>query len=304
MITFLVFFSCKKTEDDTSQATVIDESIVINSANLNDYKESLKGITTINGDVEINDINFLYPAFMSDVETITGDLTIRNNESMESLEGLEKLRSVRSLKIFSNNVLANLEAIRELEISQDLIIGNTTATDIPELDVDMLAGKVDILSNNNLVSLTFLENLVSADKLTVKDNEVLPNFDGLEKLTQVEGVTNISNNMNLNSLEGLNNLESSSSITIFSNLKLETLDALTKLTQVPNSFQVTNNYNLVSIEGIQNLTDCASMKFTINSTLEDFCPLKPFIENNPSTTFEISGNLENPIIQDILDDCP
>ena len=207
MITFLVFFSCKKTEDDTSQATVIDESIVINSANLNDYKESLKGITTINGDVEINDINFLYPAFMSDVETITGDLTIRNNESMESLEGLEKLRSVRSLKIFSNNVLANLEAIRELEISQDLIIGNTTATDIPELDVDMLAGKVDILSNNNLVSLTFLENLVSADKLTVKDNEVLPNFDGLEKLTQVEGVTNISNNMNPSQLLQMRNVK-------------------------------------------------------------------------------------------------
>ena len=43
------------------------------------------------GDVEINDINFLYPAFMSDVETITGDLTIRNNESMESLEGWKNL---------------------------------------------------------------------------------------------------------------------------------------------------------------------------------------------------------------------
>ena len=67
-----------------------------------------------------------------------------------------------------------MEAIRELEISQDLIIGNTTATDIPELDVDMLAGKVDILSNNNLVSLTFLENLVSADNLQLRIMKFYP----------------------------------------------------------------------------------------------------------------------------------
>ncbi len=302
-ITFLVFFGCKKDEPETP-STIIEESITINSANLNFYKEELKGITTINGDVEIIDINFLYPAFMSDVEEITGDLIIRNNESMESLEGLEKLKSVNSLKIFNNNALANLDAIRDLKVSHDLIIGNTSAAEIPELDINVLTGEIDVFSNNSLLSFTFLENLTSADELSIKDHETLPNLVGMENLTQIAGTTNISNNMKLNSLEGINNLESTSSITIFSNLKLTTLDALANLTQVPNQYQVTNNYNLVSIEGIQNLENCAAVKITLNSTLEDLCPLKPFIQNNSSATIEVFGNLENPSVQDILDDCP
>lgn len=303
MIIIVLFFSCKKDDGDEPQSTVIDHSIVINSSSLNFYKEELKGITTINGDVEINDINFLYPAFMSDVETITGDLIIKNNESMESLEGLEKLKTVNSLKVFSNNVLANLEAIRDLKISHDIVIGKTIAADIPELDIDALTGEVNIYSNRNLESLSFLENLTSADKFTLKDNEVLANLDGLEKLTQIEGVINISKNIKLSSLDGMNNLQSSSSVTIFDNLKLTTLDALTNLTQILNQLQVTDNYNLGSIEGIQNLENCANVKITINSSLEDFCPLKSFIQNNPSSTIEIYGNAENPIVQDILDDC-
>jgi hypothetical protein len=303
LMALLIFFSCKKEEAD-EPSTTIDENIEINSSSLNFYKEELIGITTINGDVEINDINFLYPSFMSDVETITGDLIIRNNVSMESLEGLEKLKSVRSLKIFSNNVLANLEAIRELKISQDLVIGNTKVADIPELDIEVLTGEVNVYSNSNLISFSFLENLTSADKFTIKDNETLPNLDGVEKLTQIAGQINISNNIKLNSLEGMNNLGSCSSSIIFSNLKLSTLDALANLTQVTDQLQVTNNYNLISIEGIQNLTDCAAVKFTLNATLENLCPLKPFIEANPSTTIEIFGNAENPTVQDILDDCP
>lgn len=303
MISFLVFFSCKKDEPET-QTTIIEKSIVIDNFNLNFYKENLKGIKTVDGDVEIRNINYLYPEFMSDVETITGDLIIRNNESMESLEGLEKLKSVRSLKIFSNNVLANLEAIRELKISQELVIGNTSATDIPDLDINVMTGEVNIYSNPNLVSLSFLKKLTSTDKLKIKNHETLPNFDGLENLTQVAGQTNISNNMKLNSLEGLNNLVSTSSITIFSNLKLTNLDALTNLTQVPNHYQVTNNYNLVSIEGMQNLDNCTSVTITLNATLENLCPLKPFIQNNSTSVIEITGNLENPTVQDILNDCP
>jgi len=129
------------------------------------------------------------------------DLIIQNNPNLLSFDGLENIETTLfTLEINDNDSITDLTGFLGITTIDDLFVANNTSlSSLTGLDNLELASGIILINNDALLSLNFF-NEVIACSLTITDNEILQNLDGLAENTGDfcgGGFLTITNNPNL-----------------------------------------------------------------------------------------------------------
>lgn len=144
------------------------------------------------------------------VERVSGDLLITNNDSLENLLGLSNLQSVGlAMRVQNNPMLENLAGLDQLTAVEGdfFYIGNNN--NIRSLEglenLDSIAGIFHLWGHDSITSLHGLDHLRwVGDRLAIFENASLEVFDGLEGLEYVGNDLRIENNALLHDIAALN----------------------------------------------------------------------------------------------------
>lgn len=139
------------------------------------------------------------------------------------------------------------------------------------------ANRIYIKSNDGLLNFEGLSSLDSIGiELEVSENNLLNNFTGLDNLSCIDGILKIYNNSSLSSLSGLENLTATTSgIYIEKNTSLTDITSLINLTSVGGMLWFEYNTALTSLSGLDSI--CADSIVSINfrqNTLLSTCAIK------------------------------
>ena len=240
---------------------------------------------------ESSDINNVEGLSM--ITSVTGDLTIRRNDSLTSLEGLENVTTVGGeLVIGYNNGLVSLQGLANLSsIGIGFIIidndGLTSLAGIPNLTT--IDGYIEIAYNGAITSLEGLENLTYVGKLNIDVNHDLISLEGLDNLTYTLSTVHISENNALTSLNGLEGLTTiGGTLIIADNPELLHVEGLQNLTSIGNTLFVAYCDTLTTIEGFQNLTSVGKFDIFENPNLDMCCSTLNFVASAGS--MYLAGN--------------
>lgn len=248
--------------------------------------QGLEGITTINNDIIIEGNKQLEDLTgLDNLTTVTGNFTIRKNESLKSLNGLNILVSSGGLDIRENIQLPNVEGLESLTL---------------------INGTLRFWDNSSLISITGLEKLETVTEvLTFETNYSLVNIDELVSLNTIGQNLVIIGNNNLQNIDGLSNInELPLGAFIVSNLNLENLNGLSGLNNM-GRFTLQQNPQIVDLNGLQNVESLTgNISIRDNSSLSNLCGLRAGLSYAFSNNYDVTGNLFNPSLQDLIDgDC-
>jgi len=214
---------------------------------IDNFSTDYPDCTEIEGDVRIG--HFMSGTGMNDlsglsqITTISGDLTIQNT-SATNLTGLENLESVGgSISIRSNWDLQTIDALSNLESvgGQYLIIQhNLFLEDMKAFEyTDFQLNYVSITYNNELTDLDGLQGIKSVNgDLAITDNSSLTSLAGLDSLKSVSNYLAISRNAALTEITSLN-------IDTIGELRIVNNDTLTNLEGLNNVNFSSTNYMLI-----------------------------------------------------------
>lgn len=180
----------------------------------------------------------------------------------------------------------------------------TNITDLSPLSsLETVTGTLQIRGNELLPNLNGLNNLTeilggaSTSSLFIFNNDLLTSLNELQSLTTAERVT-IRNNANLASLQGLENLSEIDDLRIQQNPNLINLNGVESITAL-EYLEVGGNDNLESLEGLNNLNTVTPSSFSFPPeiligylTTADFNDL-PIAPNPNLTNFCAIENLIN-----------
>lgn len=198
---------------------------------------------------------------LENLTEVSGELVIRDNESLDNIEALKKLKKVNELNISYNPILKSLEGLNNL--SGELLGGlqiykNKRLQDISQLSGITLVGHHLVVNSNlSIRSLKGLHNIkaVKNGYLGVRSNDYLKDLKGLKKLVAVDEEVQINSNPLIESLEGLEKLKTIGKfLYIKQNDKLKNLEGLESLMIVGEDFEVERNNELTSLNGLKKLT--------------------------------------------------
>jgi len=225
--------------------------------NLNDVA-ALKGMTSIEGDLIIDDISFDAFDFLSSITEVDGMLSFINNPNLKSLSDLGTgniTRVSRSLVVSGNNSLTSLSGLDNLQSVQQLNINfNKGLESITGLDnLRSIGISLSIRDNENLKTISAWKNLQEfSGHLSIGDNPKLESITGLENVQSLESAFFLRNNA-LTSLETLRNLESIKGHLWASELTSLTVLGLDNLSSIGDDFNFSSNYQLTQLSGLGNL---------------------------------------------------
>lgn len=264
-----------------------------------------------------------------------------NNEGVgygeiKNFTSLSEHRHPGSVVLNSQEELEEFFSFNNINITT---IGGNLVIDGPIYDLSLLSNLTIvengfIIKNTDLTSLNGLESLIAvgttnAGGFAIELNNQLENMEGLDMLEVVWGDFTIKNNNNLINLSGLSSFEvvNFGDFTVSNSDNIQSLIGLEKLSFVGNSFRLSENpqlnditsltslyymssliilneYSLETLNGLENLFHVEYIHITGNSLLSDYCALQPFfLSVNYNGFYSVGENLENPSIQDIIDNC-
>ncbi|MCK9400359.1 MAG: leucine-rich repeat domain-containing protein [Bacteroidales bacterium] len=144
--------------------------------------------------------------------SIGGELYLNNSDALTSLIGLDNVTSIGRLIIYSNNLLTNLEGLGNvITIEYQLFITtNISLTSLSGLNNLTTIGQfLEIIYNDSLTNLAGLGNLTSIGTYVwIANNPALSNISDLGNLNSIGGYLTIFSNAGLTTLDGLDNLTS------------------------------------------------------------------------------------------------
>lgn len=264
------------------------------------------GSTTAN----INDLSGL-----SNIQTITGGLTVEKCPNLTTLQGLHNITNIGStLRILDNPQLVNLDGLNSLGFANEIRINNNDGLqDFVGFENLQTAGTVRILSNHAVNSLNGLNNLDSLKLLSIYDHPLLLNMQGLDSLKVISfdlilGQNSIQQNFvglenlktigrdlsieslpQVTSLAGFENLVSvEQSVQIRNNLMLSNLQELSSLVHIGGEVTIENNLNMQNLLGLENITELHSVKIINNPSLLSLAGLENL--NSVTNTLWIQEN--------------
>ena len=285
---------------------------------------------------EIESGNIVDLTTLHTLESVGGDLQIRQNAALTDLDGLESLTSVGGyLSVGGNIELTNLDGLESL-ISVGGYINIAYNTELTNLDglqsLTSVSGNLNITSNPALINLDGLKNVTSvggdifiyenpaltnvdglqsltsvSEHLYIYYNDILSNLDGLQSLTSVGGILSIGPNLVLTNVDGLQNLKSvTRSLRISSNTALTDLDGLKNLTSIGEQLFLNDNSVLTNLDGLRSLTSVSgNVTISDNTVLVSFCGLYPLLNSGTiDGTVQIWNNGANPTVTQIKEGGP
>ncbi len=164
----------------------------------------LSSITAIDGNVEIqSNLDLMTLNGLNSIEIITGSLVVQNT-GMNNLAGLANLSSVFNFSILQNPNLVNFIGFELITSTQwfTQISHNPNLTSLTGLNNLQSTGATFYIDNNiSLVSIEALNSFTTVESnygLTIAQNDILENLDGLSQLSTVGGLAIHSNNQLIN----------------------------------------------------------------------------------------------------------
>ncbi|MEZ4955022.1 MAG: hypothetical protein R2825_15760, partial [Saprospiraceae bacterium] len=254
--------------------------------------ESSCGPVTCTGDV-ILESQAEVDAFQG-CEVIEGNLQIRPPlfsglvTDIHSLLPLQSIKEVTGNIVIENNEqLLSLEGLNNITKARGLAIVNCDSlNDIRALS--SLSGElyyITIMDNQVLTQIDGLEGITSVPtNISIDENEALQNVDGFSNLTSVgtnTGAIHLGKNPNLTSLHGFGNIiQMAADFQVVECVSLQNLDGLQNLQQI-GGLVLVDNTQLKDVTALQGLTSVLNL-FIIqrNPVLEDCCTFYDLIVNN------------------------
>jgi len=173
--------------DCSTAKGVIDGSVIIDEDNPQDIA-MLEGVVEVTGSIRLSGLDVADLNFMACVQTVGGDVTIFDNDSLTNIDGLWSLESIGTDFVFSQN---------------DAIVDFNGVPNVVQLVNNLI-----IRENASLERITGFHSLVGINgsgtdpdtgetiggNITIQENPVLRNIDGLVGLLVVNGTLAINNN--------------------------------------------------------------------------------------------------------------
>jgi hypothetical protein len=198
----------------------------------NDELDSLLALKHLKGSFSlINNHKLTNLAGLSNLESVSGNLTIRNN-FIEELNGFDNLKKVKKLEISNLSQLTSISGFNKLSDIEKLII---TAN--------------DYLTSIN--GFTYLEKIESL--LNIENNNLLEAINGFNSLSAIaNGSLEIKYNSNLNLINGFCSLlEIKNTLALKSLPQLQNINFLSSLITLKNLYL--NNVNINSTQPLNSL---------------------------------------------------
>jgi hypothetical protein len=206
-------------------------------SDVDDFVNTYPNCTEINGNLVISGADITDLTGLSMLDTILGDLSIYENPLLLQLEGLNAVRLINQrLSIFDNESLSDLNGLNALK---------TVRFDL------------GIYRNDALASLSGLDSLrsVNIGGLSIVENPVLTDLDGIRNLDYIGSEISIVNNDNLTDLTGLSNISIIENWLLISNNNLlPNLEGFENLTEIQGYMEIENNDALSDISALENIT--------------------------------------------------
>jgi hypothetical protein len=249
--------------------SIIEGNVRIEGVDISNL-DSLITITTIQGRLKIgNFVNF--NLMLSDLTGLSNlvevgeQLEIQNNTILTSLEGLNNLVSFpEPTFIINNSSLESIASLSNLSSSGSLAIwidNNESLSNLTGLENITSANNITIRNNVNLVSLTGLENINDVEDLYIIGNTILENFIDFNNLTTVRWIS-IADNSALTSISGLNNLTSvTRDLIIENNPLLSSLTPLVNVSSIGGMLSIEGNASLSTLNGLESVTTIGASPF-------------------------------------------
>lgn len=199
----------------------------------------------------------------------------------------------------SGNDITNLDGMSELDFS----LGNVWIYDNPNLtningltNFRQAGGSVQIYNNPLLEKIVELPKFEGCFGLEIRNNSSL---DTINLPSYVDNRYRIKNNASLLFIDISSSLNLER-VEVSNNPILSTIVFPSDVTTI-DSVTIVNNGSLTNIDALSKLTTFTQgIKIQDNSLLKDFCGLYSIIVNNPIAIPDISGNLKNPLNQEII----
>lgn len=193
---------------------------------------------------------FDFPA----LSTVTGKLSVVDNQGTTSLLGFETLRQVQTLVIDTMPGLKSLDGLGALEKAENVEIINLVLDDFSGLDRIREVNGILYIGAVTTRSLAGLESLELAGGITLRENPGLETLEGLSSLTTLsETGLRVEDNPDLKSLDGLTSLTRTTTLFVESNPRLESIGDFPRLTQATALLHLTDMPVLSSLAGLSSL---------------------------------------------------
>lgn len=217
----------------------------IEQAQIDNFAAANPGCKEIEGHVLVQGQNIKNLDGLMQLERISGDLYILNNDSLENLLGLANLKSVgHDMRIQSNAILEYLDGLEQLTAVEGdfFYIGeNRILRSLEGLNhLDSVAGIFQVWGTDSLRSLQGLEALKwVGSRLSIFNNTQLDTLAGLSALTYVGDDFRLENNAILRDISVLQHaVEILGALAIIDNTLLSNcaVQAVCEYLQAPSSF--------------------------------------------------------------------
>ncbi|MEO1213672.1 MAG: T9SS type A sorting domain-containing protein [Bacteroidota bacterium] len=226
-------------------------------AQIDAFPANYPGCSHILGNVFIEEVRFgaiTNLDSLAQLDSISGNLAIRYNNTLNSLKGLQQLEFVGgALSLITNPSLSSLNGLRSLKsVGGSLsIFSNDALLDLGGLsNLDSVGNYLAISENASIINLRGLENLMSVgDNLLIQANQSLQNLNGLDKLNAIGRGLRIMDNNSLLDVNSLGTLMTMNGpLRVFDNNSLSSLYGLAELDG--------NTITDLSISGCPRLSIC------------------------------------------------
>ncbi len=270
------FFTQSKIDDIPNTCGSTIGTVVISGDDILNLA-GFSNIDSIKGDLIIKNCNSLANLQgLNNIKSISGDLIINNCDSILNLQGFNSLHRIGGNFFIQNcDTLFTLQGLNSLSfVAGNLIIGNETYYS-PDLDYHE--------ENPQLAQLSGLESLDSIGGDFFINAPALLSFTGLNSLKKVGGTIRIEGCDFVPNFQGFSSLEEADAILLSPvttyqyqfykppkpNGNLQDFSGLDNLIHL-NHLNIGSNPNLLSFNGLQNVTKLKSLKIILNNSLTNF----------------------------------
>lgn len=306
------------------QLMLVDEVIIREEDELTNVN-GLEGISLVNRmkldeNLKLNDISGL-----SNLQYATDELWITGSP-------IADLRPLSNLEIVGDLSLQRL-TVSDLTVFQDLSYVNSlivlyldNVTDFTGFENVKYINNFLYVDGGGFTDYRGLSNLKYVGGDVQLDNNRINTLEHLSNLKYVGGHLRFTNGLEVTSLQGLESIvEIGGGFVIVDAEKLENISALGNLRKVNSDLVIVECDELLdlsplsnlasvrtlilralpkvtSLSGLENIRLIRDAIITSNTSLTDFCALKPVLKSATNATLDIADNAYNPTREEILDD--
>lgn len=235
---------------------------ILGDFNLGGFSDDLSGydkLKYIGGSLTVTADNYTDLRGLENIDTLYGDLAIRNANSLRSLEGLDSLRWIGgNLRITDNLSLPDLQGLGALRVIRgDVIVReNDVLASFEGLSqMEEIGGTMEIRESPALTSFRGMEQVRRIGRIELFADNGFRNFEGLSALETIDSDLFITNNDYLENFAGLSSLKQANALRIHFCDKLVNMEGLTAPELEVNTVYLWELPSLANLRGLQGMKD-------------------------------------------------